>query len=57
MLAGKRQIIFVTGEAGIGKTALVDTFARSLALNRSIRIYRGQCLEQYGTSEGLPARS
>jgi len=51
MLAGKRQIIFVTGEAGIGKTALVDTFARSIALNRSIRICRGQCLEQYGTSE------
>src|SRR4030095_11711010 len=39
------------GEAGIGKTALVDTFARYLAFDRSIRIGRGQCLEQYGTSE------
>ena len=51
MLGGERQIVFVTGEAGIGKTALVDTFARSITSDRSIRIGRGQCLEQYGTSE------
>ena len=51
MLAGERQIIFVTGEAGIGKTALVDTFARSIASDQRIRIGRGQCLEQYGTGE------
>jgi len=31
ILGGERQILFVTGEAGIGKTALVDTFAQSLA--------------------------
>src|SRR5215813_3316760 len=49
--AGERQIIFVTGEAGIGKTALVDTFARSIAFDANIRICRGQGLEQYGTSE------
>src|SRR5262245_60630219 len=51
MLRGERQIVFVTGEAGIGKTALVDTFVRSVASDRSLRIGRGQCLEQYGTSE------
>src|SRR5262249_3355489 len=51
MLGAERQIVFVTGEAGIGKTALVDTFARSIASDRSIRIGRGQCLEQYGASE------
>jgi len=51
MLRGERQILFVTGEAGIGKTALVDAFARSVVSDRSIRIGRGQCLEQYGTSE------
>jgi DNA-binding winged helix-turn-helix (wHTH) protein len=50
-LSGERQILFVTGEAGIGKTALVDAFAGSVASDRSIRISRGQCLEQYGTSE------
>src|SRR5213076_864158 len=37
------------GEAGIGKTSLVDTFVRSLTAG--IRIGRGQCLEQYGTGE------
>jgi len=29
-LNGERQMVFVTGEAGIGKTALVDTFVQSL---------------------------
>lgn len=51
MLAGKRQVIFITGEAGIGKTALVDTFAWSIASDQRIRVSRGQCLEQYGTGE------
>jgi DNA-binding winged helix-turn-helix (wHTH) protein/predicted ATPase len=50
-LGGERQIVFVSGEAGIGKTALVDAFAQSIASDRSIWISRGQCLEQYGTSE------
>jgi DNA-binding winged helix-turn-helix (wHTH) protein/predicted ATPase len=51
VLRGERQIVFVTGEAGIGKTALVDAFTRNIASGSSIRIGRGQCLEQYGTSE------
>ncbi len=50
-LQGQRQIVFIAGEAGIGKTALVDTLVRSIASDRSMRIARGQCLEQYGTSE------
>src|SRR4030095_7303838 len=50
-MGGERQIVFVTGEAGIGKTALVGTLARRSASDRSVRIGRGQCLEQYGTSE------
>jgi DNA-binding winged helix-turn-helix (wHTH) protein/predicted ATPase len=50
-LQGQRQILFVTGEAGIGKTALVDTFLRSIAADHNIRIGHGQCLAQYGTSE------
>jgi predicted ATPase/DNA-binding winged helix-turn-helix (wHTH) protein len=51
VLAGERQIVFVTGEPGIGKTALVDAFVGSLAADRNIRVGRGQCLEQYGTGE------
>lgn len=51
MNRGERQIVFVTGEAGIGKTALVDTFIQSAGSEGNIRIARGQCLEHYGTSE------
>ena len=50
-LRGQRQIVFVSGEAGIGKTSLVDTFARMIPPDGSIRVSRGQCLEQYGTGE------
>jgi DNA-binding winged helix-turn-helix (wHTH) protein/tetratricopeptide (TPR) repeat protein len=50
-LRGQRQIVFVTGEAGIGKTALVDAFTRTIPADGSIRVCRGQCLEQYGTGE------
>jgi DNA-binding winged helix-turn-helix (wHTH) protein/tetratricopeptide (TPR) repeat protein len=50
-LGGDRQIGFITGEAGIGKTALVDAFARMIPTDGSIRVARGQCLEQYGTGE------
>ena len=51
MHRGQRQLVFVTGEAGIGKTTLVDSFARSISPERNVRTGRGQCLEQYGTSE------
>ena len=51
MLHGERQIGFITGEVGIGKTALVDAFARMIPSDGSIRVGRGQCLEQYGTGE------
>ncbi len=50
--AGERQIVFVTGEAGIGKTTLVDTFTRAAKEHDSaIRITRGQCVEGYGVQE------
>jgi predicted ATPase len=48
-LAGDSQIMFVTGEAGIGKTTLVEAFLEQADSN--ICVLRGQCLEQYGSSE------
>jgi predicted ATPase/DNA-binding winged helix-turn-helix (wHTH) protein len=51
MRSGARQLVFVTGEAGIGKSTLVDAFAQSTAADPRTRIARGQCLEQYGTGE------
>jgi tetratricopeptide (TPR) repeat protein len=51
-LKGERQIVFVTGEPGIGKTALVDEFQRRAAAEEpSLRIARGQCVEGYGGTE------
>ena len=50
-LEGRRQTIFVTGEAGIGKTTLVESFLRDVGGNVEILIGRGQCLEQYGAGE------
>ena len=48
--AGRRQLCFVTGEPGIGKTTLVRTFLTGLDPNKLI-IARGSCFEQHGTPE------
>jgi len=51
-LHGERQLVFVTGEPGIGKTALVDEFQRQAAADTSgLRMARGQCVEGYGGKE------
>jgi len=47
---GKRQVVFVAGEAGIGKTTFVRAFLDSLPQD-VVRIGRGQCIEQYGSGE------
>jgi predicted ATPase/DNA-binding winged helix-turn-helix (wHTH) protein len=48
---GQRRLVLVTGEAGIGKTALVETFLAQLGHADGLRIGRGQCVEQYGATE------
>ncbi len=50
---GERQVVFVTGESGIGKTTLVEAFLRDIGRDASIRIAQGQCLEHYGASEAF----
>jgi DNA-binding winged helix-turn-helix (wHTH) protein len=51
---GKRQIVFVTGEPGIGKTALVEELQRLAAeLDPSVCIAGGQCLEGFGSREAF----
>ena len=47
---GERQVVFVTGEPGIGKTTLV-TAVRDEAAARGFSMAWGQCLEQYGAGE------
>jgi DNA-binding winged helix-turn-helix (wHTH) protein/tetratricopeptide (TPR) repeat protein len=48
---GVRQVVFVTGEAGIGKTSLVETFLAGIADRDSARICRADCVEHYGAGE------
>jgi len=48
---GHRQLVFVTGEAGIGKTTLVDVFERRTTTQPNMRIVRGQCVEGFGGKE------
>ena len=48
---GERQIVFLTGEAGIGKTTLVDTFVAQVSGGSGLWIGHGQCIEQYGAGE------
>ena len=51
-LQGQRQIVFITGEPGIGKTALVDFFQQQAAADvPGMRIACGQCIEGYGGKE------
>ena len=49
-LARKRQIVFVMGAAGIGKTALVDAVLEHAAAGGAL-VARGACVEQYGSGE------
>ena len=42
-LSGERQIVFVTGEPGIGKTTVVEAFLDQLAADGQIWLGRGQC--------------
>src|SRR5262245_15715877 len=52
---GSRQVVFVSGEAGIGKTALLDAFRDGLGAgahgSAPVLVARGQCVEQYGPAE------
>jgi predicted ATPase len=50
----ERPTVFLTGEAGIGKTALIDAFcSRVCEGNSSLRIARGQSIEGFSGKETL----
>ena len=50
-LRGVQQIIFVTGEIGIGKTALVEAFVAQVTATTPLLVAHGQCVEHYGSGE------
>jgi predicted ATPase len=48
---GQRRVVFVTGDAGIGKTALVDSFCRHIDASVGASVSRGQCVRCFGAAE------
>jgi len=48
---GARQLVFITGEPGIGKTGVVEAFLATLPQRRTLWIGHGQCIEQFGGGE------
>ncbi|MEO8181890.1 MAG: AAA family ATPase [Deltaproteobacteria bacterium] len=49
--ARRRQVVFVTGPAGIGKTSLLNAFCDRLQRQSTALVARGQCVNQYGAGE------
>jgi DNA-binding winged helix-turn-helix (wHTH) protein/predicted ATPase len=50
-LTGQRQLVFVSGEPGLGKTALVRAFQEQLATTPHVWVTLGRCVEHYGSGE------
>jgi AAA ATPase-like protein len=50
-LLGERQVVFVVGEPGIGKTTLIDAFLAQIVGARDLWVGRGQCIEHHGAGE------
>ena len=55
--SGAGRVVFVVGEPGIGKTALLSEFLRRARqrLDPPLTLCRGRCTEQYGTGEAYLA--
>jgi predicted ATPase len=48
---GARQLVLLSGEAGIGKTTVVEMVLARLGPESGVRSARGQCAEHYGAGE------
>ncbi|HTU65778.1 MAG TPA: AAA family ATPase [Steroidobacteraceae bacterium] len=46
--AGQRQLVWVAGDAGVGKSTLLEEFTRA---SGAAAIAQGQCVEQHGSGE------
>jgi DNA-binding winged helix-turn-helix (wHTH) protein/predicted ATPase len=49
--SSRRQIVFISGEPGIGKSALADAFLQQLRASLTVKIAHGQCLDHHGVGE------
>src|SRR6187200_1189905 len=50
-MTGERQVVFVSGEPGIGKTTIVESILVRLCAKPDVRPGHGRCIEQYGAGE------
>ncbi|WP_179131527.1 AAA family ATPase [Candidatus Entotheonella palauensis] len=48
---GQRQVVFVSGEAGIGKTSVVEAFVTQAMRDRQMLWAFGQCVQHYSAGE------
>src|SRR5262249_27619810 len=48
---GHRQVVFIRGEPGAGKTTLADAFLRRGTTRTGLRVARGHCVEGFGGKE------
>jgi DNA-binding winged helix-turn-helix (wHTH) protein/predicted ATPase len=48
---GRRQVVCITGEMGLGKTTLVDAFLAQVAMRADLWVVCGQCINQHGPGE------
>lgn len=48
---GEPQLVFISGEPGIGKTTLIDMFLAQLPPDQPYLLARGQCVEHYRLGE------
>src|SRR5262245_31566087 len=49
--AGRRQLVFLSGEAGIGKTSVIDALVTHAAGDPEVVIAQGACIEHNGAME------
>ncbi len=47
-VAGQRQLCWIAGDAGVGKSTLLEAF---IGVSGAAAIAQGQCVEQYGSGE------
>ena len=52
VLAGERQLVFITGEPGIGKTTFIEMAIERLSRLGAEALY-GHCTERFGTDEAF----
>ncbi|MFT3953791.1 MAG: AAA family ATPase [Piscinibacter sp.] len=48
---GQRQVCWLSGEAGVGKSTLLDHFAAQLGSGAGAVVAHGQCVQQFGSGE------